>query len=195
MPSSEVVNALSGVTNEATRLSGMESSFAGVNNAKDAEKKFGVSRNLSSVYAPLRGILGGQSARRKRAASFMGGRSSVPGMTNSGADAQENEQLMQLLSSQASGEVSQGNLIAQLLQGSLGARDSFNVNRASTAGGLFSNAASGQMQAEQMDAQNDVGLMDFLGAFLGPAAQIGAAALSPVPRINFGGAAPTEEKK
>ena len=163
-------------------LMGQQSQFSGVNDAGTLKAKYGI-QDVGSTYAPLFKMLAQNNAKNMRGAQLRAGRSASPGETFSDTQRNNEQGFQGLLGNEGEAKVNQGNSIAQMLQQSLGAQDSFNANKYAQGGNMANNIFGNQLKSNEWDLQSSgPNFGDILGTLAGAASNPLAALLGPHPK-------------
>jgi len=157
-------------------LKGMNSAFGGISGASDVAKRYGLGKGSRETFDPLKRSLASQTNRAMAGATLAGGRNATPGMTFSSIKSNSNNALSNLLSEQGRTDSGERALIAQLLHGVFGGRDSFALGKAGLEGNTLSNMANLDLQ-EQMSEDSEPGFWDYL---MGSIPSLAAIGLSPM---------------
>lgn len=165
-------------------LSARDSSFGDIKGIEDVYRRFGLGKDsVSNIYDPLRNVLGKDRGRALQSAGFRSGRNATPGMSFSRIESGFGDQLSRLLSGQGQAELGQQNTAAEFLRSIFGQQDQYALNKSNQ-------LSSGYLNYDQLDFQKEqskASWLDILSSILGPAAKVGAAALTPVSLFGSGG--------
>ncbi len=164
----------------ANRLRGSRSAFSGLNTAGDIRSRFGLGGDTSGIYAPLhRALSRNRGDALARASARAGGSASREGSIFAPIESAYGGAEEQLYGAQGQSDLQQQQLVAQLLQGSMGAQDTYGLNQTGMLGSLLGGMNQQIGQHRQLDYQlQDPGFMDYLMQVLGMGSRVGAAALA-----------------
>lgn len=175
--------------NYATQLGGLQNPFAGITDADSAAKKFGLRRDVSSLFSPVRSALKTQFGQNRgralsSAATRMGSGTAIPEATFSGLEGElagaENAAMTDLAQSETTAQLGQEDRIAQILYGAMGQGGQFDLNKLTAAmGGQFQ---AGNAQQSRRLAQEELAgpsAFDWFSTILGAGADAAKGALAP----------------
>lgn len=158
-------------------LSGLQSKFAGLNTAGDVQSRFGLGKDTSAIYDPLRRNAASMNQQGLARASARSGGSATPGTSLfDPLEMAYGQQQNQLNSQQAGSDIQQQDFIASILQGAMGSQDQFGLQKSGMQGSMAQGLMGGvnQYMSGQYN-QQDPGFSQYLMKLLGMGAQIGAA--------------------
>lgn len=163
-----------------------ENPFGDVSSLDDAIRKFGLTKDVSSVFNPakanLSATLGTARANATSRAAMRGGNSATPGQTFNGIEGQYSEALGQgmgnIESQEGQAKLDQSNRLGSFLASILGQKGQFGLQKAGMEGNLAGQTfglAQGYRKTE-MEGEPP-GFLAYLGAILGPAAKVATAGM------------------
>ena len=156
-------------------LSGLESSFAGINTANDVQNRYGL-KKTEDVYAPLFKMLEAQKAKRMRGATLRAGRSASPGMTFSDIEYDSENSFQNLLSGKAQSDVDQQKFVASLLGNAQAGNNQFGLNKFGQMGQQASSLFNNRLNLEQFNRAGEApGFGDIAMSIFGAAAPVAGA--------------------
>jgi hypothetical protein len=155
-------------------VSGMKSAFAGLSTPGDVKSKFGLTSNVSSIYAPLRRRLATQrGSALSSAATRMRGGTALPESTMLPIEGQFAGAEAGLESSEAQSQIGQEDFTAQLMRSIMGEQDQFGLQKAGLQSNIAAGVGAGADRKRQADySQRDPTLADYLMQIVGPAANV-----------------------
>ncbi|GEM_PF-6286201 len=161
---------LSGYDDLINAILGSRSEFEGINTTGDIGKKFGLSSDVSGVYAPQRRNLATSYAKRQKDIASSAGRSAQTQFASLPAQQDYFQSLNTLGSQEAQATLGQQDKIAQLLERILGNREGFGERRRGATGGALS-ARQGATE-DYVNTLSDSSFFDDLLAGLGGGADL-----------------------
>jgi hypothetical protein len=159
-------------------LSGMKSAFAGISTPGDVKSRFGLSSNVSSIYAPLRRRLATQrGSALSSAATRQRGGTALPEAGMLPIEGQFAGAESDLASSEAGAQIGQEDSTANLMRSILGEQDQFGLQKAGLRSNIAGNVGAGAQRQRQLDyALQDPSFGDYLMQIIGQGSKVAAAA-------------------
>jgi hypothetical protein len=180
-----------GMQNIAGDVQDIQNPFLGTTSPADVEKTYGMRRDVSGVFDPLRASLkrsfaSNRSRALSSAATRMGGSTAMPEATFLPIEGQfgaaEGQALGELASQEGGAQLQQENRMADFLRNILGQGSQMEFQRAGTGANVLQNMLGGSQQYSlTQDQLAGPDFLDYLMEFLGAASRPAAAALAPAP--------------